>query len=144
MKAQEQDQLKSVITARFITAIDYLVDSGRIDSVVEFEKITGIRRQRITGMKSSVAGESKTPNYVGINQIKLLKDHFNVSMQYIFDGIKPIVIDPEITQSSSEDVPAEYKRRNLEMKDQIELLKQKIEFLNEKIDFYKEQLNQKP
>jgi hypothetical protein len=144
MKAEEQDSIKNVITGRFITAVDYLVDSGRISSVVELAQITGIRPQRITGMKASVAGEAKTPQYVGINQLKLVKDHFNVSMDYIFDGIKPIVIDTGISQSVTTETPVEYRRKNLEMKEQIDLLKQKIEFLNEKVEFYKEKLNQKP
>lgn len=146
MKSEEQDNLKNVITGRFITAVDYLVDSGKVNSMTELEKETGIRAQRIAGMRSSVSGDGKSPQYVQIHQIKLVKDYFNVSMDFIFDGEKPIVKDSNsLGLSMAHEVKMqEYVRKDFEMKEKISILEQRIELLNEKVEFYKEVINQKP
>lgn len=139
---EEQDKLKAVITERFITALDYLVDSGKVNSVAEMERITGIRAQRITGMRAFLNGEAKTSQYAGIQHIKILKDTFGVSLEFIFDGIKPIV--KSRMQKENQDESSEYISRSTdELREEISLLKEKVKLVNEKLDFYKELVTQK-
>ena len=140
---EEQDNLKSVITERFITAVDYLMVSGKIPTIVEFERITGIRAQRITGMRAYITGESKTSHYVGINHIKLVKDAFGVSMDFIFDGIKPILIEKNEVHEKVNDESKKALKLNLDLKEDVDILKEKVKLLNEKVDFYKEMVSQR-
>lgn len=137
MEKEEQDNLKTVITERFITAVDYLVDSGRVDSIADFERMTGIRAQRITGMKGYLEGKSGNSQYAGIHQIKIVNELYHVSLDYIFNGIKPIVVDKSDLAVAEKPV-TEYSRDSLEMKEQLRLMQQKMELLNEKVEFYKE------
>ncbi len=93
MESNEEVNVKIVITERFINALDYLIYSGRVKNVSEFEKLTGYRAQRISGMMALLREEVKSSNgqYAGTQHLKTLKEQFNVSMDYIFDGLYPIV-----------------------------------------------------
>lgn len=142
MKNEEQEKLKFVITERFITALDYLVDSGRVNSVAEMERITGIRAQRITGMRAYLNGESKTSQYAGIQHIKILKDTFGVSLEYIFDGQKPIVSSKTQKEIHTE-LPDQSNQSVDELREDLSLLKEKVNLINEKLEFYKELVSQK-
>ncbi len=142
MDSSEQENVKIVITERFINALDYLIESGRVKNVTEFEKLTGFRAQRITGMRAFLKGDVKLKgHYAGTPHIKTLKQLFNVSMDYIFDGIGPIVNDLVLKMEDSSNLEhnSDIKRINQE----IMFLKEKVNFINEKVDLYKEYVIQK-
>lgn len=142
MEEPEQDDQKIVITQRFIDALDYLIDSGRVKNVTEFERLTGFRAQRITGMRAFLKGDVKAKgHYAGTQHLKTLKDHFNVSMDFIFDGKTPIVVDPveEKEDALVPEVVSEIKS----LKQEIKFLREKFEFMNEKIELYKQLVIQK-
>lgn len=141
MEQLEQDNEKIVITQRFIDALDYLIDSGRVKNVTEFEKATGFRAQRITGMRAFLKGDEKSKgHYAGTHHLKTLKDLYNVSMDYIFDGKTPIVVDPI---KEKEPVVPEISSEIKFLKQEIKLLREKFDFMNEKIELYKQQFSQK-
>jgi hypothetical protein len=74
MEKKEQDDMKKVITVRFIQALDYLIDTGRLSTTLEFEKMTGFRSQRLSGMRSFVVAPPGAKNqFVGTQHIKVLK-----------------------------------------------------------------------
>lgn len=135
---QNQDNEKKEFTERFLTALDFLIDMNRLSNVVDFEQKTGIRKQKITGMRSFLKGESKTGLYPGLSDIKILNQLFNVSLEYIFNGVKPIVIDPEQNMVSDHDRSEYTPRPILELKEEIKMLKERMNILTEKVDFYKE------
>lgn len=142
MEEPEQDNEKIVITQRFIDALDYLIDSGRVKNVTEFEKMTGFRAQRITGMRAFLKGDVKAKgHYAGTQHLKTLKDLYNVSMDFIFDGTMPIVVDP--VEEKEDSVVPEVASEIKFLKQEIKLLRERFDFLNEKIELYKQLLSQR-
>ena len=139
----EQDKLKLVITERFINALDYLIDSGRVQSAAEVERMTGIRQQRFTGMRACLSGKAKSNALTGIHHIKIFHDMFDVSLDYVYNGIMPIVIDKSLGVFKDQDRGEYGTRSTLELKDELNILKQRVELLSEKVEFYKELVNRK-
>ena len=142
MDSNEEVDEKIVITERFINALDYLIESGRVKNVTEFEKLTGFRAQRITGMRSFLKGDANAKShYAGTSHIKTLKHLFNVSMDYIFDGIGPIVNDLVLKKEDSSNLDHDLVIKRL-IQD-VTFLKEKVSFINEKVDLYKELVMQR-
>lgn len=139
-----QDNTKRIITEHFINALDYLIDSGKVDSVAEFERLTGFRAQRITGMRAYVHGDSNVkPQYVGISHLKVLKDEYNVSMDYIFNGTKPIIKTETKVQEPTANT---YQMDSNELiREELRILREKMNILDQKLELYKSMMsNQKP
>lgn len=135
---QKQDNEKREFTERFLTALDYLIDSNKLGNVVDFEQKTGIRKQKITGMRAFLKGESKTGLYPGLSDIKIMNELFKVSLDYIFNGLKPIILEPEPSMVSDMERPEYSPRPILELREEIRMLKDRMNILAEKVDFYKE------
>lgn len=132
MEKKEQDDLKRVITERFVEALDYLMDSGRLNSIVEFERLTGFRAQRIAGMRTYVSNPENSKNqFVGVHHLKVLRDLFNVSMEYIFDGIHPIVRTADLVTTTENGLTLE----------QFNLLKKEVQLLSQKFNFLEDRMN---
>jgi hypothetical protein len=91
----DQKELRLEITKNWVIALDYLIDSGRIKNYRQFEELTGIRNQRVSGLKKSVTDGAESTNYISVDYIRILNEQFGVSTDYLLYGTKPIVIDPE-------------------------------------------------
>jgi hypothetical protein len=136
----EQDNRKILITQNFLNAMDYLIDSGKLKSVAEFERITGFRQQRITGMRKSIQDFLENPEstekkyYANTDHLAVLHEIFNVSLDYLLSGEKPIVIE---NKSESMDLNiSENWKKNIEEK--INLLEEKYLLIKERLNFYAE------
>lgn len=144
MQDEEQDNLKRIITQRFIDALDYLLDSGKLKTVVEFENITGLRAQRITGMRKYLdEGENVKPYYASVNHIHVLNEKFGVSFDYVFKGEKPIVKQgrTESRAESFEDNPRSDYIPSTDLgliSREVELLKCRMDLFQKMWDFHKE------
>jgi len=140
---QKQDNDKKEFTERFLIALDYLIDSNKLENVVDFEHKTGIRKQKITSMRAYLKGESKTGLYPGLTDIKIMNELFGVSLDYIFNGLKPIIME-QVPALVSDNERSEYSSRPiLEVKEEIKMLKERMNIISEKVDFYKELATQK-
>lgn len=133
----EQDNTKSVITERFITALDYLIDSGKLKTVADFERATGIRSQRITGMRKSISEDgAEKAYYANTTHIVILHEQYGVSLKYLFTGEKPIM---ESLPTESVKVEDAYAKKELELfKEDFAVLKEKVNLIAEKLSFYLE------
>jgi hypothetical protein len=136
----EQDNRKILITQNFLNAMDYLIDSGKLKSVAEFERITGFRQQRITGMRKSIQDFLDNPEstekkyYANTDHLAVLHEIFNVSLDYLLTGEKPIVIE---NKSEAMDLNiSENWKKNIEEK--ISLLEEKYLLIKERLNFYAE------
>jgi hypothetical protein len=136
----EQDNRKILITQNFLNAMDYLIDSGKLKSVAEFERITGFRQQRITGMRKSIQDFLDNPEstekkyYANTDHLAVLHEIFNVSLDYLLTGEKPIVIE---NKSEAMDLNiSENWKKNIEEK--INLLEEKYLLIKERLNFYAE------
>jgi hypothetical protein len=136
----EQDNRKILITQNFLNAMDYLIDSGKLKSVAEFERITGFRQQRITGMRKSIQDFLENPEstekkyYANTDHLAVLHEIFNVSLDYLLTGEKPIVIE---NKSEAMDLNiSENWKKNIEEK--INLLEEKYLLIKERLNFYAE------
>lgn len=134
---KNQDNKKYQITERFLIALDYLIDSGRIKTIADFERITGFRSQRITGMRSFVNSENNTKSYYAhTDHIAVLHEEFGVSLEYLISGIKPIIADTK--SDSTYDDRAVYESKQIALiKEELALLKEKVEFLKERMNLNK-------
>jgi len=134
----EQDNKKIVITQYFLNALEYLLDSGRLKSIVDFERITGFRQQRISGMKKSMMDIIENPDtknkkyYANTDHLEALFVHFNVSPSYLLTGQKPIIIEAPKQESSDLDQKVNFLEKRLF------LVEETCKFLNEKMKFYSE------
>jgi hypothetical protein len=135
----ENDNRKVAITQYFLNALEYLIDSGRLKSVADFERKTGYRQQRITGMKKSMSDILEDPDgkskryYANTDHLEALFVHFNVSPAYLLTGQKPIVIEEEKKQPSSD---LDQKVNFLEKR--LFLVEETCKLLNERMKYFSE------
>jgi hypothetical protein len=134
----DNDNRKVAITQNFLNALEYLIDSGRLKSVAEFERLTGYRQQRITGMKKSMADLIEDPDtkskkyYANTDHLEALFVHFNVSPAYLLTGQKPIIIEEKKIESTDLD-----KRVNF-LEKRVHLVEETCKLINERMKFYSE------
>ena len=114
--------MKEAVNQRFISAIDYLLDSN-----TESNKYTIAQK---LGLKTSMFSEilKKRVN-VGIEHIIRLKENWNISYDWILDG-------------SGEMIKSENTIKNLDFKELAESRKETAELLREKIKNLEEEINQ--
>ncbi|TDQ18616.1 hypothetical protein DFQ04_0421 [Algoriphagus boseongensis] len=136
MDSENQENRKFQITQNFIDALDYLLDSGRLKTVVEFESVTGFRAQRITGMRKFLSGdENAKPYYANAEHLAALNESFGISLKYLLFGVKPILEEKE--ERKSEVVAGVSPREFQIVQEQMELLQQRVKLLDDKVEFYK-------
>lgn len=113
--------MKEAVNQRFISAIDYLLDSN-----TESNKYTIAQK---LGLKTSMFSEilKKRVN-VGIEHIIRLKENWNISYDWILDG-------------SGEMIKSENTIKNLDFKELAESRKETAELLREKIKNLEEEIN---
>lgn len=141
MDKNERDNIKREITERFVIALDYLVDSGKMENIKDFERITGIRAQRITGMRKFLKdGDPEKPYYTNADHIAILNSFFGVSFDFIFKGQKPIVLKEERKQGEVNDTspPVYQNQKIMQLEEVVELLERKVQLLNERFQFHLE------
>lgn len=141
MDKNERDNIKKSITERFVTALDYLVDSGKIENIKDFERITGIRSQRVTGMRKFLKlsdEDNEKPYYTNADHIYIVHEFFNVSLEYIFKGIKPIVTGIQKESNEvSDNGRSDYKNEKCnDLEEKVNLLSERINLINDKLNFY--------
>ena len=140
MNKNERDKIKKEITERFLVSLDYLVDSNKIDHIKDFERMTGIRGQRITGMRNFIKDEKATPYYVNVDHIAILNSFFGVSFDYIFKGIKPIVLKDSktIEEVSDTEKPLYQNQKIVQLEEVLGILERKVQLLTERFQFHLE------
>lgn len=137
---QEHFNNKKTITERFINSLDYLIDSGRLKNVAEFERITGVRSQRITGMRKSISegAEDSKSYYANTDHLAIINEKFGVSLNYLINGEKPILSENANKITPQTNV---LDKREFEIfKEQFQVLKEKVSLLSEMMEFYKEKM----
>lgn len=114
--------MKEAVNHRFISAINYLLDSN-----TESNKYTIAQK---LGLKTSMFSEilKKRVN-VGVEHIIRLKENWNISYDWILDG-------------SGEMIKLENTIKNLDFKELAESRKETAELLREKIKNLEEEINQ--
>ena len=114
--------MKEAVNQRFISAINYLLDSN-----TESNKYTIAQK---LGLKTSMFSEilKKRVN-VGIEHIIRLKKNWNISYDWILDG-------------SGEMIKLENNIKNLDFKELAESRKETAELLREKIKNLEEEISQ--
>lgn len=137
MNKEEQDKTKIEITQRFIDALDFLIDTGRLKNVVQFEEKTGLRSQRITAMRKFLNDNNSKAYYANTDYLVTMNRDYGVSLEYLINGIKPILLEQakkETPVDSSEFVSK--KEYNI-LKEDMRLLKERVNLVNEKLEVYK-------
>jgi hypothetical protein len=135
----ENENKKLIITQHFITALDYLVDSGRLKTIAEFERATGFRQQRITGMRKFLSGDDKSKSYLAhTDHLAVLFEMYGVSLKYLISGEEPILESEKIKEKDSEPISDNNTKCIQEIREEINLLKSKYEFLKDRIEFLNE------
>lgn len=138
MNKNERDSIKRLITERFVTALDYLVDSGKIDNIKDFERITGIRSQRITGMRRFLKEEdvNDKPYYTNADHIFIINDLFGVSFDYIFKGKKPIVVGLSYEKNVAEPMEDYHISKISLLEESMSVIRQNLNLLSEKLQYH--------
>lgn len=123
-----------------MTALDYLIDSGKVKTVAEFERLTGFRAQRIAGMKKFVndGGSDRGAYYAGTEHLAVMSEQFGVSLRYLVLGEKPIMEGKELAVHEPR---AEYTTRELQLiREEMELIKGHHRLLREEFEHMKKTL----
>lgn len=136
----ENPDYKKEIARRFVIAVDYLMDTGVIDSYKDLGKVD-IRPQRVSDFKKYVSDDERN-SYVSAVEVKLLHEHFGISYAFVMDGVKPIRPESETTHETRADhmvsdnpqPRASYGKTAIEdrmdiIEKQHEILKMEIELL---------------
>lgn len=138
----EKENRKFVITQRFVTALDYLVDSGRLKTIAEFERVTGFRQQRITGMRKFLSGDDGIKGYyANTDHLAVLYELYGVSLKYLISGEEPIIEGEKIKEKDSEPITDNNTKWIQEFREEIGLLKSKYDLLKDRIEFINEKQN---
>jgi len=140
MEEEEQDNRKLVITKNFIDALDYLIDSNRLKSVADFERLTGFRQQRITGMRKFLSDGDGKGYFANTDHISVIHEKFGVSLKFLICGEKPI-IEPQSEEHSNmaAEPRATYDTRLIQqLREEIELIRQRQKMLSERFEFFQE------
>jgi hypothetical protein len=127
-----------LITQFFINALEYLIDSGRLKSVADFERITGFRQQRITGMKKFLSEESDIKGYfANTDHIAVMNEKFGVSLKYLIFGVKPI-IEPKNEPSNllAEPRGAYDNGRIQKIEEEVSLIRERQKILNDRFEIF--------
>lgn len=130
--------MKTEITRRFINSLDYLLDTRRLKSIVEFEEITGFRQQRISGMRKFLSeGDAVKSYFANTDHVFMVNQKFGISLRYLILGEKPILEEvPKEVQTVAEPREDYSSRFIQEIREEIDLLKDKHELLKERFEFY--------
>ena len=136
---EEQDNRKMLITRNFINALDYLIDSGRLKSVADFERITGFRQQRVTGMKKFLSEGSSVKGYfANTDHLAALHEMFGVSLKYLISGEKPI-LEPS-PQELAKSNPVQDDSLIRQIREEVELIRERQKILSERFELLKEKI----
>lgn len=141
MEEQEQDSRKLLITQNFINALEYLIDSDRLKSVVEFERLTGFRQQRISGMKKYLSDREGKGYFANTDHIAIMHEQFGVSLKYLICGEMPILESKRTEMHEiAADVPrAVYENSQIQLlREDIGIIKERQNLLDKKFDFLQE------
>lgn len=132
MMEEEKENRKFLITQRFIFALDHLVDSGRLKTIAEFERVTGFRQQRITGMRKFLSGEDGNKgHYANTDHLAVLYESYGVSLKYLISGEEPIIEIEKIKEQDNAPVIDNNTKWIQEFREEIGLLKSKYDLLKE-------------
>ncbi|GMQ26923.1 hypothetical protein Aoki45_36060 [Algoriphagus sp. oki45] len=133
---------RKAFTKNFLEAIEHLKEKNLIKTDRDLELKAGIRSQRVTGMRSYLEKNNGKAYYATPDQIKKLNELFNVSLEFIYKGIYPIIEGKKDITIAPERVSENYQTISKVM-EEINFLKEKIDFLNERVDFLFEKLKSK-
>ncbi|GMQ29049.1 hypothetical protein [Algoriphagus confluentis] len=133
---------RKAFTKNFLEAIEHLKEKNLIKTDRDLELKAGIRSQRVTGMRSYLEKNNGKAYYATPDQIKKLNELFNVSLEFIYKGIYPIIERKKDITIAPERVSENYQTISKVM-EEINFLKEKIDFLNERVDFLFEKLKSK-
>jgi hypothetical protein len=116
-----------------------LIDTGRLKTVIDFEKNTGFRQQRISGMRKFLEDSNAKSYFAGTDHIFVMNKQYGISLRYLILGEMPI-LEPDIKESDLVAEPrAEYTPRWLqEIREELNLVKDKYDFLKERMEFHLE------
>lgn len=103
-KIMNHKEIRAEITQNWLIALDYLLDTGRVRNYRHFEELTGIRNQRISGLKLAVKDESVN-NYITVDNLRVLNEKFNISLEFLLYGTKPIIPEKESLIASDNPIP---------------------------------------
>lgn len=87
----DHKEIRIQITKNWLTALEYLIDTGRVKNYRQFEEKTGIRNQRISVIKKVEESDSQS-NYINVEYIQIMNEMFGVSLEFLIYGTKPIII----------------------------------------------------
>lgn len=139
MKTEEQDNRKLTITKYFIDALDYLIDSNRLKSVADFERITGFRQQRITGMRKFLTDGDGKGYFANTDHIAVMHEKFGVSLKFLICGERPIIEQKINLENTLAEPRAVYETKFIQqLQEQFDLLSKKQDFLTEQFKFFQE------
>lgn len=139
MEEEEQDNRKLAITKNFIDALEYLIDSNRLKTVADFERITGFRQQRITGMRKFLSDGEGKGYYANTDHIAVMNEKFGVSLKFLIFGEKPILEQKEEPANMVAEPRGTYEIKKLhQLEETVDLLSKKQEFLAEQFKFFQE------
>lgn len=141
----DHKELRAEISKNWLIALDYLLDTGRVKSYRQFEELTGIRNQRISGLKL-LEKEGAGNNYVSVDYLRILHEQFNISLNFLLYGQKPILEEAEPNQFNDLN-RAEYGVRDhnrLEQHEtQLKMLNKKIELLEKELELMRREFDLK-
>jgi hypothetical protein len=131
------EKIKTDITARWVHAVDHLIDKEILKSYVDLEMKTGILNQRVADYKRFVKSKGR-PSYVSVDQVFVIHSKFGVSLDYIMCGKMPILINEKTVEQKNNGNPAKHSLKNsmniIENAGRILLMEKKLQVIEDMLE----------